>query len=90
MPTAAVSPADFEVMQSLARAVRAHVDALPDGVEIVEVIRGEVDPSANPLKSPPRYDKLIAAAIELLRSPDLTPEQSAALRASFFGGGSSS
>ena len=87
MPTAAVSPADFEVMQSLARAVRAHIDALPDGVEIVEIIREEVDPATNPLEAPPRYDKLIAAAIELLRAPDLSPEQAVALRASFFGDG---
>lgn len=84
VPTAAVSPADFEVMQSLARAVRTHVDALPDGPEIVEAIREEVNPAANPLERPPRYDKLIAAAIELLRTPDLSPEQSAALRTSFF------
>lgn len=84
--TATVSTADLEVMQSLARAVRAHVDALPDGVEIVEVIREAVDPAANPLRTPARYDKLVAAAIELLRIPELSPEQSAALRESFFGG----
>jgi hypothetical protein len=84
VPTAAVSPADFEVMQSLARAVRAHVDALPDGPAIVRIIREQVEPAANPLEHPPTYDKLIAAAIELLRTPDLSPEQSAALWASFF------
>jgi hypothetical protein len=83
--TAAVSPADFDVMQSLARAVRAHVDALPDGPEIVEVIREQVSSDERPLAHPPRYDKLIAAAIELLRTPELSPEQAAALRASFFG-----
>jgi hypothetical protein len=82
----AISPADFEVMQSLARAVRAHVDALPDGVEIVEVIREEVESEAHPLGHLPRYDKLVAAASELLRTPDLSPEQSVALRASFFRG----
>jgi hypothetical protein len=43
-----------------------------------------VEPAANPLEHPPSYDKLIAAAIELLRTPDLSPEQSAALWASFF------
>ncbi len=86
MPTAAVSRADLEVMHSLARAVRAHVDALPDGVAIVEVIREEVDPAGSPLGTPPTYDKLIAAAVELLQTPDLSPEQSAALRASFFDG----
>jgi hypothetical protein len=86
VPTASVSPTDFEVMRSLARAVRAHVDALPDGAEIVEVIREEADPAATPLGTPQKYDKLIAAAIELLRTPRLSPEQSSALRASFFGG----
>ena len=85
MPATAISPADFAVMQSLARALRVHVDALPDGPEIVGVIRDEVDPAAHPLESPPRHDKLIAATIELLRSPELSPEQSVALRASFFG-----
>ena len=85
MPTTAISPADFEVMQSLARAVRVHVDALPEGPEIVAFIRDEVEATANPLESLPRHDKLIAAAIELLRTPELSPEQSVALRASFFG-----
>ena len=72
-------------MQSLARAVRVHVDALPDGPEIVGFIRDEVEAVAKPLESLPRHDKLIAAAIELLRTPELSPEQSVALRASFFG-----
>ena len=73
-------------MQSLARAVRVHVDALPDGPEIVGFIRDELEAAAaNPLESLPRHDKLIAAAIELLRTPELSPEQSVALRASFFG-----
>ena len=85
VPTTAVSPADFEVMQSLARAVRVHVDALPDGPEIVGVIREQVEPAAHPLELAPRYDKLIAATIELLRTPELSSEQSVALRASFFG-----
>jgi hypothetical protein len=85
VPTTAVSPADFEVMQSLARAVRAHIDALADGPEIVGFIRGEVEPEAHRLRHPARYDKLIDAAIELLRTPDLSPEQAAALRASFLG-----
>ncbi len=85
MPATAISSADFAVMQSLARALRVHVDALPDGTEIVGVIRDEVDPAAHPLESLPRHDKLIAATIELLRSPELSPEQSVALRASFFG-----
>jgi hypothetical protein len=85
VPTTAISPADFEVMQSLARAVRVHVDALPDGPEIVGVIRDEVEPAVHPLESPPTHDKLIAATIELLRTPELSPEQSVALRASFFG-----
>jgi hypothetical protein len=86
VPTTAISPADFEVMQSLVRAVRVHVDALPDGAEIVRVIREEVEPAAQPLGPPPRHDKLIAATIELLRTPELSPEQSVELRASFFRG----
>jgi hypothetical protein len=85
VPTTAVSPADFEVMQSLARAVRAHVDALPDGPEIVAVIREEMNPHERSPGHPRRYDKLIAVAIELLRTPDLSPEQALALRTSFFG-----
>jgi hypothetical protein len=85
VPTTAISAADFEVMQSLARAVRVHVDALPDGPEIVGFIRDEVEAVGKPLESLPRHDKLIAAAIELLRTPELSPEQSGALRASFFG-----
>ena len=38
--------ADFAVMQSLARALRVHVDALPDGPAVVRVIRDDVEPTA--------------------------------------------
>jgi hypothetical protein len=72
-------------MQSLARAVRAHVDALPDGPEIVAIIRDEMSPHERPLGHPRRHDKLVAVAIELLRTPDLSPDQAVALRTSFFG-----
>jgi hypothetical protein len=84
MPPTATSPTDFEVMQSLARALRAHVDALPDGPEIVGTIRAEVEPALQP-ESPSRQGGLIAAILELLRTPELSPEQSATLRESFFG-----
>jgi hypothetical protein len=85
MPATAISPADFEVMQSLARALRAHVDSLRDGPEIVGAIRAEVGSVSRPREHSSRDDKLIAATIELLRTPELSPEQSVALRASFFG-----
>lgn len=86
MPATAISPADFAVMQSLARALRVHVDALPDGPEIVGAIRAEVDPAAHQSQPPPtRNRELIDVTVELLRTPELSPEQSVALRASFFG-----
>jgi hypothetical protein len=85
MPATAISPADFEVMLSLARAIRVHVDALPHGIEVVESIRTEVEPTTELSALHPRHDKLVAAVLELLRTPGLSNEQSAALRASFFG-----
>ena len=84
MPATAISPADFAVMQSLARALRVHVDALADGPEIVGAIRAEVDPAAHQSQPPTRHCELIDVIVELLRTPDLSAEQSAALRASFF------
>ena len=84
MPPTATSPTDFEVMQSLARAPPAHVDALPDGTEIVGAIRAEVE-SAHQLPEFLEYGSLVAAILELLRTPELSPEQSATLRESFFG-----
>ncbi len=85
MLAAAISQADFEVMQSLARALRVHVDALPDGPEIVGAIRAEVGPAAHPPEPPPRNGKLMAVVLELLRSPELSPEQTVELQKSFFG-----
>jgi hypothetical protein len=84
-PASAISDADFEVMQSLARALRHHVDALPDGSEIVGTVRAEIEPLPHPPEPPARQGKLTAAILELLQAPDLSPEQSLALRASFFG-----
>jgi hypothetical protein len=84
-PASAISPADFEVMQSLARALRLHVDTLPEGSEIVGAVRAEVEPAAHPPEPPAKHGKLIAAILELLRMPDLSPDQTLALRASFFG-----
>jgi hypothetical protein len=83
MPATAISPADFEVMQSLARAIRVHVDALPHGIEVVETIRTEATAELSGLL--PEHDKLVATILELLRTPGMSNEQSAALRASFFG-----
>jgi hypothetical protein len=83
MPATVISPSDFEVMQSLARAVRVHVDALPDGPEIVGAMSRGLYLFAP--ETPPRHGKLIAATLELLRNPELSQEQSVALRASFFG-----
>ena len=85
MPATAISPANFAVMQSLARALRVHVDALADGPETVGAIRAEVDPAAHQPELPTRHRELIDVTLELLRTPDLSAEQSVALRASFFG-----
>jgi hypothetical protein len=84
MPATAISPADFEVMQSLARAFRAHVDQLPDGTEIVAAVRAEVEAAPHPPETPQRQGKLIAVILELLRKPELSTDQSVALRESFF------
>jgi hypothetical protein len=84
MLAAAISQADFEVMQSLARALRVHVDVLPDGPEIVGAIRAEVGPAAHPPDPPPRDGKLMAVVLELLRTPGLSPEQTVDLQESFF------
>jgi hypothetical protein len=83
MQTTAVPHTDFEVMQSLARALRAHVDSLPDGAEIVAAVRAEVEPAAHPPEPPPTHGRLVATLLELLRNPDLSPDQSQTLRATF-------
>ena len=85
MVATAISPADLEVMQSLARAIRVHVDALPHGIDVVETIRAEAERASDTSRLDPRHDKLVATILELLRTPGLSREQSAALRASFFG-----
>ena len=85
MLAAAISQADFEVMQSLARAVRVHVDARPDGPEIVEAIRAHIGPAAHPPDPPPRDGELMAIVLELLRTPGVSPEQTVDLQESFFG-----
>jgi hypothetical protein len=85
MLVAAISQADFEVMQSLARAVRVHVDARPDGPEIVEAIRAHLGPAAHPPDLPPLGGELMAIVLELLRTPGLSPEQTVDLQESFFG-----
>jgi hypothetical protein len=85
MLAAAISQGDFEVMQSLARALRVHVDTLPDGPQIVEAIRAEGGSEAHPPEPPPRDGKLIALVLELLRTPGLSPEQTVELQESFFG-----
>ena len=85
MLAAAISQADFEVLQSLARAVRVHVDARPDGPEIVGAIRARVGPAAHPPDLPPRDGELVTIVVELLRTPGLSPEQTVDLQESFFG-----
>ncbi len=84
MPATAISPADFEVMQSLARALRAHVDPLPDGTEIIRAVRAGVEAAPHLPEPAQRQGKLIAVILELLRNPELTTDQSIALRESFF------
>jgi hypothetical protein len=70
-------------MLELARALRARIEALPDGDEIMGTVRAEVEPAAHPPEPPPRHGELIAEVLELLDDPRLSSDQALELRRAF-------
>ena len=74
---------EFEAKLAQARKLRARIDALPDGLEIVGTVRAELQPAAHPPEPPPRHGRLITEILGLLDDPELATDQALELRRTF-------